>query len=109
MKIMIGYQVHSQLSMSQSALTQPGSIFTKCNRIRKTGCFYSSNSNKTLSLSINRHRLSSLAKCLRFDFAKVFDSTLTFAIFVLEVVVARFNSWDHFFPLTLGSKVRFRG
>ena len=34
-------------------------------------------------------------------------STLTFATFVLEVVVARFNSWDHFF-LTLGSEVRFR-
>jgi len=32
-----------------------------------------------------------------FDFVKVFGSTLTFATFVLEVVVARFNSWDHFF------------
>ena len=76
----------------------PGRIFTKCNRIRKISCFYSSNSDKTLSLSINRHRLSSLAECLRFDLANVFGSTLTFASFVLEVVLARFNSWDNFFP-----------
>jgi len=41
---------------------------------------------------------------------KVFGSTLTFATFVLAVVVARFNSWYciTFFE-TLGSGVRFRG
>jgi len=39
----------------------------------------------------------------------VFGSTLTFATFVMEAVVARFNSWDHFFSLTLGSEVTFRG
>ena len=35
---------------------------------------------------------------LRFDFVKVLGSTLTSATFVSEVVLARFNSWDHFFP-----------
>jgi len=34
---------------------------------------------------------------------KVSGSTLAFATFVMQVVVARFNSWDHSFSLTSGS------
>ena len=87
----------------------PGRIFTKCNRIRKTSSFCRCDCHKTFTLSINCHGHSGLGECLRFDVAKVFNSTLTFATFVLAVVVARFNSWYCItFFQTLGSGVSIR-
>jgi len=52
-----------------------------------------------LSLSVKQHQRGSMALVFMSAVPIVFGLALTLATFVLVVVVAYFNSWDHFYLL----------
>ena len=100
----------SQEAFWRSSPLAPGRIFTKCNRIRKTSSFYRCDCHKTLGLSFNCHRHSSLREC----WGSIWRM---FSVRLPLLLLSFWQLWLHvlirgtvsLFFQTLGSGVRFRG